>query len=691
MLFNYKPEEYNESKSFRARSIGRVVERWNESGRYQIKRLADIENGIIRPFSPDRNAPFRFKNRIEFYCEKIPQDSKTLGVWDWEAKPNNKDEDKDYTCSSFSGTESITEVSYFPRCKTIKEVVECLKHGFENKLNCEKILFTYQPNSLIKPIEGVLCGREDLDFLESNTRLKSTVNYLPVFQINPRDIIFLDNKTVAIYNKIHIGSSESVFHTTTPFEAIKNLLDARIASKNAIIKLGYSRTDADVFKSIITRLQEPLVKELSSLYRCTDEEANKYVEDFLKKAEIYLTEQDVDIEIVSKVLEMNPNLKKKYKDELTDEWKRENTDIISAEENKIVQLRQESEHLKQQNQELIKERETLKKDLEGGRQFIIDFDSNVKQKIQEAKDNVAEFVSQMTFMSAATAPVPSYQGANFSTGTKIIPSDFDYEPSSSKIDGMGDFEDELAENLQRVGYDEDTANETAQTAVFCLCNKIPLIVGENAVAITRCLAATMGERRLYEMFLTSQDASFDDLSVESDAAPDVCLIHGVLDGYDVRLFNLLSNQLRSGRLKSFIVISLEGVPVRMVPPGIWNHAFYVDGDADLKNDFSNRRLNLCKRTFEFTLPTNDQAVTEHQKQKEKQLKPFVGIITNILRCRYTSYLADFGKNLNDSRPILTQMIAIARSSGIETEEKLASLFRENKIEFGITMLGEFRG
>ncbi len=810
MLFNSKPEEYNEPKSFHARSIGRVVGDWN--GYKQIKRIADIESGVIRRFYQDSTTPPHYlKNREEFYCEKIPHDRKILGVWDWKARPHGRIDGKDVNFyTHFLGTDLIKEVVIFRQCKNIEEVVSQLTRGFEKELNCENILFTYKPNNVRKPVEGALCRRKDFDFSGTKASLKKTVKDLPIFKISPLNMSAIEN--FILYNKIDIGVSEYLFHITRPSETIKNPIYAGITSKKANQQLGFTGIDAAGIKTIVKNLRLPLERELCAVYQCTNNDANQYIENFLKNAEIYLSEQDVDIELISKALEMNPELKKRYKEELTNKWKSENieiisteekkilqlyqeeellkqhnqeliktrdnlkkeidgrkkfiasiesnikqiksektefiskeedkilqllqeeerlkqqnqklikerddlkkeienseqiiagiefnikqkiqsenTEIISAEENKIVQLQQEGERLKQQNQALIEERDTLKKDIEGGKQFIADFDSNVKQKIQEAKDNVAEFVSQMTFISAATAPVSPYHGSNFATGTKIITSAFDFEPSSSKIDNVSEFEDILAENLQQVGYDEDTAIETAQTATFCLCNNIPLIVGENAVAITRCLAATMGETRLYEMFLTGQDTNPYDLSIESDIAPAVCLIHGVLDGYDVRLFNLLSNQLRNGYLQSFIVISLEGVPVRMLPPGIWNHAFYVDGDAGLKSDFSNHTLSICEPTIEFTLPKDDQAFSKLQKEKKKQLKPFFDVITNILICRYARYLADFGKDLNDSTTILTQMIAIARSSGIETEEKLASLFREHKIGIGITMLEEFRG
>ena len=150
-------------------------------------------------------------------------------------------------------------------------------------------------------------------------------------------------------------------------------------------------------------------------------------------------------------------------------------------------------------------------------------------------------------------------------------------------------------------------------------------LGENAAAVAQCLAATIGGGSLSELFISGRNGFIENLenklSTINDAGrPAVFLLHGVFDGYSISMFNELVNWSRCLGGDRFLLLSLEGIPVHMVPPGVWNHAIYIDGDEGLR-DITGRTIHSVQLDMKFDRQINQ----DEYKEKKKELRRFTDL------------------------------------------------------------------
>lgn len=80
-----------------------------------LMRLADIKEGILETFNCQEDQPKYFGNRNRLFLKDGPTEVKTVGVWKWNAGPNNSDPSKDFVQISFNREIMPAEVITIPR------------------------------------------------------------------------------------------------------------------------------------------------------------------------------------------------------------------------------------------------------------------------------------------------------------------------------------------------------------------------------------------------------------------------------------------------------------------------------------------------------------------------------------------------------------------------------------------------
>lgn len=80
-----------------------------------------------------------------------------------------------------------------------------------------------------------------------------------------------------------------------------------------------------------------------------------------------------------------------------------------------------------------------------------------------------------------------------------------------EIDNVDLFVDELADNLNAIGYEGVSATHMARTVAFCIGNRLPIICGANAVKIADCIAAMFGDNGAYTATLAMNQSDCRDL------------------------------------------------------------------------------------------------------------------------------------------------------------------------------------
>lgn len=664
-------------------SIGQILYDYNDQR--WIFRLADItESGEIVPFVADETIPHYFSNRDRLYWRNGPDTDQAIGVWNWNVTPRDTDPNKDYVETDFCNNIQLTQIIQLSDCEALDDVVSLLKNGITFQFSFNKLLFVYEENTILT---GLLCSSSDFDRANDKIALKSDVYTLPQYSIKLSDTI--DLAGIRIYKFLSLGIPQSIYQVRDPYEAVKSLIISRFTNAN-LREYGLSKKEVQHCRNYLTAIPtQAIIQELTLAYNCSNETAQEYIDGFISLADQYLSASDIDTTIISRAIQGNTELLDLCKQQLADEWKSENEKQLAKAESKLNEVlsavernQNEIKQLEVERDKLADEMVQLQSALSQREQLASDVETKISTQIEKAKQNVADFISNMAFVSPLYSAVTS-NGNQLSNQLSVFNSHIDCV-EDGEIDDVDTFEDELSENLTRIGYDNEQSIEISQAISFGVFEKVPLVISENAKLIAQCLAAVLNGGNVSEVFVPVQGICIEELSAVindnvSKASPMVCLVHGVFDGYSINLFNALSNIMQNWD-NAIILLSIEGTQSKMIMPGVWNRSIYIDGDRG----FEKKTVDLL-HTFTVldSLDLHDRTIdmkSKEYKDARKSMKSFTDILSNTQIGMYSRYLAIYNASLNDSILILTQLIATARSIG--NPDRLKELFQENGIGSG---------
>ena len=686
-LASYSDEYIQDDASdYQHISIGQVYHGFN--GQTWINRLADIINGEIVPFVLDDSAPRYFSNREKLFWKDGPDEDNEIGVWSWRADPNLSDPTKDYVTSEFSRYLKVTEIVELPQYKSLSEVSSFLSNWFEKSFSGEKTLFVCTTAS--GTMEGVLCSAGNMEIHEDKARLQGSVFMLPHYSVKPSDIVKIGG--IRVYRKMSLGIPQSIIRVRTPYDVVKKMLLSRVTIP-ALRQNELTKKEAQKCKHFLEGIPtETLIQSLSDAYACTEAEAKAYVDGFIEHASTYLSENDFDINIVSLALARNTGLVEQCKKLLAEEWEKENSDRIGEAERQLADTVQAEKSIRQETEALLQEKESLTGEIQATQQRIedtnqlaLDVEKKVAQRIKDAQQDAAEFVSQMAFFSPFFNSSIISEAPRNNSSVSVFKSVMCHT-DSGLVDDLDTFEEELTENLMVTGYSDEIAVEMAQAISFCICNRLPILLGENASALAKCVAATIGGEELTEVFVGGQTTVigrlYELMEGKREDYPLVYLVHGVFDGYSNNLFNEISNLTRNTSLNTVVFLSLQGIAPNMIINNVWSEAFYIDGDSGIER-ISDGPVHAVNPVMEFAREID----TDEYEARRKELRPFSSVLSNVQICLYARYLASYGISLRQSPTILNQLIAVSRSSGLE--EQLNALFHENGVDDGEKMIEKY--
>lgn len=670
-------------------SIGQILYDYNDQR--WIIRLADItENGLIVPFTADETIPHYFSNRDRLYWRNGPNTNQAIGVWSWNAIPRDTDPDKDYVETDFCNSIHLTQIVQLSNCESLDDVVSLLKSGLSLQFACSKLLFLYEDNSVLN---GLLCSSADFDRINEEITLKSTIYTLPHYCIKLSDTIEITG--IKIYKFLSLGIPQSIFQVRDPYEAVKSLIVSRMTNA-ALREYELSKKDGQRCRQFINAIPtQTLIQELMLAYNCPKEVAQGYIDGFISLADTYLSSTDLDTSIISRAIQGNTGLLDLCKQQMTDEWKAENTKQLAEAESKLndilssVEAKQnEINQLADDKNRLSAEMEQLQSALSQREQLASEVESKISLQIEKAKQNAADFISDMAFITPLSSSVVS-NVKQPSNHLSIFNSHIDGVESEG-IDDIDAFEEELSDNLTLTGYDNKQSIEISQAISFGIFENIPLVISENSKLIARCLAAVLNGGTVSELFIPIQGISIEDLSDainnnSNKALPMVCLIHGIFDSYSINLFNALSNIMQNW-YNVIILLSLGGVPLNMIMPGVWNRAIFIDGDSGFEKKTVDSLhtftvidvIDLYNRTIDME--------SKRYKDSKRIIKLFTEMLSNTQISLYSRYLSTYNIQLDDSNLILIQLIVTARSIG--STDHLKELFHENGIGNGEKLLDD---
>ena len=245
------------------------------------------------------------------------------------------------------------------------------------------------------------------------------------------------------------------------------------------------------------------------------------------------------------------------------------------------------------------------------------------------------------------------------------------------IDDTDSFEEELACNLNTLGYNATTANEMAQAIVFCICRKLPILCGSNANAIADAISALYHAKGAYEVTLPISSDRWNDLcaSLGNECTEDnaVILFNGVFDGYSTNAYSTVLQHTSSWQNNCILIFSINGMLPESIPTTVWDNAWYVDGDVGL-TQFPHGTLNGYEINCSFVDAFEEAAL----KAERKKLKSFSGNISNRAALNYSGFMVATGCELKDSNQFMMQFLIQGRAQG--KNDEIAAAFESAGIE-----------
>lgn len=651
------------------------------SGQTWLSRLADISDGEISKFVRADDQPYYFGNRDRLFWRDGPREDGTIGIWRWNAVPNKSDPATDYVTTSFSKGVKLIQIVELPDCKTIKDITDYLQnHAIP--VQASKKLFFALPEANGR-IAGLLCNEESFDYFNSECKLKNNVYTLPQFIINSTDIIILAGKR--FYRATSLGAPQDIYQVRSPLSVVKDVVVARAA--NATLRsLGLSKREAQHCQGFLKDLPEhELADEVAETYDCTREEAMEYVSTFVNSAISYLNETDIDTDTLSRAVARAPELIQRCKRILQEEFDEENRIArldaqaqIEKLEALIAEKKAELESTLVEHTTLNDELNMLKQGIEASNSLASEVEANVAARIERAKQNAADFISEMAFVTASPVPtVVSHISEVDESTESSLTRRVNIKDSEEKLTDIGDFIDELTDNLKASGYDSASSAYMAQAITFCIANRNPIVCGANTEVIADCISAMFGTGGAYLVTLpigmTSYDKYFSEIANACEELQQVFVVNGVFDGYSLCAFNEILQRYSSWKNPPVVLLAMHGINKEAIPSYVWEKALYLDGDAgfvELPTD--NVKVFECEIDFKIDYDSRNY------QEKRKLLKPYSKFISNTALMKYAMFMV-FSNGTVKTEPMIQAQLLL-NAIALRSKEQLIEVFESEGID-----------
>lgn len=465
------------------RSLCKVF--WTD-GYIRLIRLSDIQNDeILRnyiggcPYSKDI---LYSDQKAGTFLENY------IGVWDWKTIP--KDNQSGWVINSIPNKSyPVTQVVILKECTSIEQVVKKLVTGVSEKMYCNGVLFTYWNG---QKYEGVRCRERDLDIRADRLVLRENVLELPVFEIFPS--MLYQAGECQICSVLNFGMPCKVIKVKEPMEILKSLLRNRLTWATSKQK-GITKTTHQQITAYLQELpNEEFVKELSAQCNCSEEDAQKLIQEFVQEADTYLSASDIADETLSQIIQRKPELEKRCKELLTQEWTDENEERLREADKLLQQKKNEAEKAKKRFEQLSTDYATLEQrlkdsndELEKREQLAAEVEQRVAEKIAKAQKDAAGFIAEQAFLQQSKNVI----GQKIDEASTFVSGETQGE-NLEVLKTLDDVIEELAYNLGEAGVQASYTKALAAYLCSTYRHHIPvLLAGPNGLGIVQAFSMTL--------------------------------------------------------------------------------------------------------------------------------------------------------------------------------------------------------
>ena len=375
------------------------VVKTNFEGQKILIRCADLNyDGQYSIFYQNKNLEPFFANRTKIFGKNIYFDDGAYGIWDWSAKRSEVYPSKDYVRSEFNKYLIPIEVIKIYEASRLDELIDILKRGIECKPHSSKVMFAARMSN--RQYVGILCNTKD-----GIAVLPEDCLEVPVYEFSSDDIIRLENG-VCFYKKAFVGIPSKLYRLKSRLDIAKSIVLDSI-SWNTYRSKGLIVNDYEVFKDFIAEIPvADITCKIETACRCSKPEAKELLNTLLKVIWQYVDSECLEDKILLSAIYANTELQEKTKELLRTDWETENKQLLAEGQKKLVLLQEKLESTandlseaedaylrtkleEEQRDSIISEKKKLADDVEAA----------VAERIEKARQNAADFIANMAFVS----------------------------------------------------------------------------------------------------------------------------------------------------------------------------------------------------------------------------------------------------------------------------------------------------
>ena len=348
-------------------------------------------------------------NRDKIFYKDGPSNDGFYGIWTWSAVPNENDPSKDYILSRYNTEIDAIEIVTITQSTNLDGIVSLLKKGIEYQPHSRRVMFSIYTSK--REYMGILCTTKELNTVNGRTTISGDCIVVPVYEFTGDDIIRLNNG-LFFYRNAFAGLPSKLYHLKSPLDIVKNIVFSSI-SWNAYKTRTVTRAEYRTFKDFIDAIPvDDITHKIGIACRCSNPAAKELLDKFLNIVWKYVDGDSLEDEIVRSTISANTELQEKTKALIRKDWEAENESLLTEARQELDLLRAElksaTENLNEVQEAFNKtkaEDERLSGIIAEKENLASNVEKAVTERIQKARENVANFIANMAFVSGQQVQV----------------------------------------------------------------------------------------------------------------------------------------------------------------------------------------------------------------------------------------------------------------------------------------------
>lgn len=520
----------------------------------RLMRYADLSyDGHYHVFHRNEDTPPYFSNRDKIFFKDGPSDDGFYGIWTWSAIPSERDPTKDYISSCYNRDIDAIEVVIIPEASNLDELINQLKDGIEYQPHSRKVMFSFYTSK--EQYTGILCKTKELNTVNGKTSFAEDCIEVPVYEFTGGDIVRLDNG-ISFYRNAFAGLTSKLYQLKSPLDIVKDIVFSSI-SWTTYKTRGVIHADYKAFKDFIGAIPvDDITSKIEIKCRCSNSSAKELLNEFLNAVWKYIDGNSIEDEMILSAISASTELKERTKALIRTDWESENKNLLAEAQKKLdsldAQLKSAAADLaeaKEAFNQTKSEEERLAGIIAEKKKLDEDVEAAVAERIQKARENAADFIANMAFVSGQQVQVEMTQTpvADKPIETKITP--YHTVPVFENLDDLEAHHSwtnvitTVATELREAGVAIQYRSGLASYLCAAYIEKQPiLLVGPNAIDIAQAFSAAVTG---HKHGILCCDGSFDNQVINEIGADgeDIVIIHNLFtNGWMNRLPEILSKK-----------------------------------------------------------------------------------------------------------------------------------------------------